>query len=599
MTQFSQILRFAKPYGKKILFIIFLIFILAGLNQVEPFINRGLIDAVAPLIQLKKFTLPQQIIPLFVLLLVIRFTRAIIRRAQNYLTAIFTYQFRFALREKGFSHLMGLSVNFFDQTISGELMSKLDRGTSQITNIVNNSGQTFIPNLLTAIIGIGVVFKFYPPLALWMVLMFVPFTIISLWRFNKNKDLEKMEYKLYDNQYGHFWEVVTSIRLIKSFIAENFEIKQLKNFHQRIFSLRKQVERNWNLSTIGDLFLELWNWSIYVWVIIMGLQGKFSIGTIILLINYTDIVRWPLWELNWFFWEAKSAQIGSRDYFKILNIESEIKDPLRPIDLAIIKGKITFDHLSFTYPQLPNQNSLSQPKRDVLKNINLTIEPGTTVAFIGPSGSGKTTIVSLISRFYDPNQGSVLIDGIDVRKFKQRWLRNHIGWVTQEPYLFADTIEENLHYGSPKATQKQLETAAKIAYAHNFISKLPQGYQSKIGERGIQLSGGQKQRLALARVILKNPPILVLDEATSALDSVSEAYIQKALEKIIKDRTAIIIAHRLSTARKATKIFVLDKGEVIEQGNHQELMQQNGLYASLYKIQAGKTTELTKWDLVE
>jgi ABC-type multidrug transport system fused ATPase/permease subunit len=597
MNQLKQILRFAKPYGKTILFIIFLIFILAGLNQVEPFINRGLIDAVAPLIQLKKFTLPQQIIPLFVLLLVIRFTRAIIRRAQNYFTAIFTYQFRFALREKGFSHLMGLSVNFFDQTISGELMSKLDRGTAQITNIVNNSGQTFIPNLLTAIIGIGVVFKFYPPLALWMVLMFVPFTIISLWRFNKNKDLEKMEYRLYDNQYGHFWEVVTSIRLIKSFIAENFEIKQLKNFHQHILLLRKQVERNWNLSTIGDLFLELWNWSIYVWVIIMGLQGKFSIGTIILLINYTDIVRWPLWELNWFFWEAKSAQIGSRDYFKILNIESEIKDPLRPTDLPIIKGKITFNHLSFTYPQLPNQKFLGQPG-GVLKNINLTIEPGTTVAFIGPSGSGKTTIVSLISRFYDPNQGSVLIDGVDVRKIKQRLLRNHIGWVTQEPYLFADTIEENLRYGNPKATQQELEAAAKIAYAHNFISKLPQGYQSKIGERGIQLSGGQKQRLALARVILKNPPILILDEATSALDSVSEAYIQKALEKIIKNRTAIIIAHRLSTARKASKIFVLDRGEIIEQGNHQELMQQNGLYASLFKIQAGKTEKLTKWDLV-
>lgn len=205
----------------------------------------------------------------------------------------------------------------------------------------------------------------------------------------------------------------------------------------------------------------------------------------------------------------------------------------------------------------------------------------------------------MISRFYDPAIGEILIDAINIKTVKQRDLRANIGWVTQEPYLFADTIEENLRYGKPNATQAEMEKAAQVAHAHDFIIKLPLKYQTKIGERGIQLSGGQKQRIALARVILKNPSILILDEATSALDSVSEMYIQQALEKITEGKTTIIIAHRLSTARKADKIFVLDDGKLIEEGNHQELLKINGLYASLYGIQSGTINKHKIWDLVD
>lgn len=596
MTQFEQILKFAKPYWRTLIIIAFTIIVGAGLNQAEPFINRALIDNLVNLIGQKSALYSQPIISLLALLLGARLIRTIFRRIQNYLASIFTYQFRFNLRERGFNHLMKLSVSFFDQSIAGELMSKLDRGTTQITNIVNNSGQFFIPNLLTAFMGVVIVARIHLGLALWMVLMFIPFTIISLWRFNRNKNLEKMEYKLYDNQYGHFYEAVTSIRLIKSFIAENFEVRKLKEFNQQILGLRKQVEHNWNLATSGDLFLEIWNWSTYAWVIIMGLQGKYSIGTIILLINYTDIIRWPLYELSWFFWEAKGAQIGARDFFKILNLESEIKDPVKPANFIKVNGKIVFDNISFTYKY---QSQIPSRSQGVLKYINLTIEPGKTIAFIGPSGSGKTTIVSLISRFYDPDKGVITIDDIDIKNINQKDLRRNIGWVTQEPYLFADTIEENLRYGHPRASLKDMEQAAKISHCHEFIMKLKDGYQSKIGERGVQLSGGQKQRLALARVILKNPAIFILDEATSALDSISELYIQKALETITKNRTTIIIAHRLSTARKADKIYVLDKGQIVEEGNHSSLMKLDCLYASLYKIQAGKPRRFTGWDLVE
>lgn len=588
MNQFLRIIQFAKPYWRTLLTIVFFILILAGLNQVEPFINRSIVDSVAETLTSRKFSLPDKVIKLFGLLIGVRFLRVIIRRVIDYFTNLFTYRFRFSLREKGFQHLMDLSASFFDQTISGELMSKLDRGTAQITQIVNNSGLFFVPSLITAVLGIAIVSYFYWPIAVWMLLMFIPFTLINLWRFKKNQKLERKEYELYDTQYGHFWEAITSIRLIKSFIAENFETRRLKDFNQKILQLRKTIERNWNIASVGDLLLEIWVWSIYVWVIVLGFRGRFSLGTIILLINYIDLIRHPLWQLNWFFWEAKRAQIGVRGYFEILDVVPAIKDPKRPVKLTEVKGRINFENVCFAYY-----------KQEVLRNITLTIKPGSTVAFVGPSGSGKTTIVSLISRFYDSDKGQVLIDGVNIKKFKRRDLRKCIGWVTQEPYLFADTIEENLRYGEPKATQKEMERASHIAHAHEFIDRLPKRYKTKIGERGIQLSGGQKQRVALARVILKNPQILVLDEATSSLDSVSEMLIQQALEKIIKGRTTIIIAHRLSTARKADKIFVLDKGELIEEGSHEELMKLGGLYASLFKIQAGKIDKLKEWDLVE
>lgn len=588
MNQFLRVAGFAKPFWKILLVVIIFIIILAGLSQVEPFIARTIVDSVVSSFQTKNLTIPSQVVQLFVLLIFIRFLRVGVRRVINFYTNLFAYRFRFSLSEKGFSHLMSLSTSYFDQAVSGELMSKLDRGTSQLTQIVNNSGLFFIPSLITAILSIAVVSYFYWPIAIWILLLFIPFTWINLWRFRKNQKLEKEEYKLYDNQYGHFWEALSSIRLIKSFIAENFEIKRLKGFNQKIYTLRKQAEVNWNISSVADLMLEAWIWSIYVWVVFLGFKAKFSVGTMILLLNYLDLIRQPLWELNWFFWEAKRAQIGARDYFKILDVTPSLNDPENPVKVDCIKGRITFEKVHFSYKD-----------QAVLEDINLTIEPGSTVAFVGPSGSGKTTIVSLISRFYDVDKGKILIDGVDLRKFRQRDLRNNIGWVTQDPYLFAASIAENLYYGNPKAGQKELEQAATISHAHLFIQNLPHGYQTKIGEKGVQLSGGQKQRVALARVILKNPPILVLDEATSSLDSASEMLIQQALEKITKGRTTIIIAHRLSTARKANQIFVLDRGKLIERGNHQELLNKGGLYSSLFKIQAGKIDRLKEWDLVE
>jgi ATP-binding cassette subfamily B protein len=294
-----------------------------------------------------------------------------------------------------------------------------------------------------------------------------------------------------------------------------------------------------------------------------------------------------MWVLNWTFWEAKRAQIGAKDFFKILDRKPTIVSPKHPVELERVRGRIDFDQVSFAY----------EKGERVLDSVSFTIPAGTSCAFVGKSGAGKTTIAGLLSRFFDVKSGKILIDGVNLKKWDLKQLRANVGLVSQDPYLFADSIEENLRYGNPKATLRQMKLACQVANAHEFISKLPKGYKTTIGERGVKLSGGQKQRLSLARVILKDPPILILDEATSQLDSQSEMLIQQALAKAIQGRTTILIAHRLSTVKKADQIIVLDNQKILEQGTHPELIKNKQLYASLFSIQAGETQLLDEWEL--
>ena len=587
MSQFRRIINFALPYWKELAGLSLLILIMAGLKQVEPFIYKQITDQIASGLGKEASFLPSFIIILLGIFLFVKILAVIFNRLSWYLTTLFAYKLRFSLREAGFAHLMNLPLNFFNSQQSGQLMSKLDRGTTQITQIINNSGMYFFPSLITAIIGFVIVSQFNLWISLGMVLIFIPVGFINYWKFTKNQKLEKREYQLYDKQYGHFWETISAITLIKSFIAEAFELRRLKSFHQRILNIRGRAEKNHNLFTIADILLESWIWFIYAWIVFLTYQGKFSLGTMVLMMSYVQIIRDPLWTLNWMFWEAKRSQIGSRDYFKILDEKSNILPSKKPIKPEQIKGRIQFDKVSFQY----------EDSTKVLSKVNFNIPPGSSCAFVGKSGAGKTTIVGLINRFYDTNQGRILIDGINIRNFDLKSLRRRIGLVSQEAYLFAASIEENLRYGNPKASLRQMKLACQVANAHEFIKKLPQGYKTLIGERGVKLSGGQRQRLSLARVILKDPPIIIFDEATSQLDSKSEVLIQQALEKTIKGRTTIIIAHRLSTVKKADKIIVLENQKILEQGTHKELLKNKKLYASLFSIQAGQTGLLREWDL--
>jgi ATP-binding cassette subfamily B protein len=600
---FRRIAGYARPYWQTLLTIAILIALMAGLNQAEPFVTKRIMDTLTQ----GKLVGWQGIAQLLGILLIVKVTSSSLNRVTWYLTNIFAVQFESHLKRVGFNHLMTLSLGFFNDQAAGKTMSKLDRGVNRLIQIVNNSGMHFLPSFTTAVISFVIVMSYDWKIGAGVLVAFVPYVFINRWRFHKNSSLEKKEYKLYDNQYNHFWEVLSSMQLVKAFRAENFEIERLKTFFKEWKDLRGAMERNTNIAFSGDLFLEAWNWGTYAYIVWQTYLGNLSIGTLVLLISLVQLIRQPLWQLNWIFWEVKRAGIGAKDFFRIIDSQPEVTDPAEPkaLDLAELKGEIVFDDVTFVYKNAPalvdpddEELNTNIGPQEVFKNLSFTAEGGKTTALVGPSGSGKTTVAQLVMRFFDPQSGRVLLDGVDIREYSQRDLRSSMGLVSQDANLFADTIMENLRYAKPDATEEEMWEACKAAYADEFIKKLPLGLKTEIGDRGVKLSGGQRQRLSIARTILRDPKIILLDEATSALDSESEMYIQEALAKLLKGRTAIIIAHRLSTIARADKIVVVKNQKVFEEGTHEKLLKTDGLYASLFKIQSGNTKKLKEWDLV-
>ncbi|MBD3250497.1 MAG: ATP-binding cassette domain-containing protein [Candidatus Pacebacteria bacterium] len=680
---FKRIWQYTKPYRRTLYALAVLISIMASLKQVGPLVSKRVTDAVLITGQDRL----DYIIKLLVLLLIVKLIQVGLNRLTWYMTNIFVVRLETHLKKIGFDHLMGLSLTYFNEQATGKVMSKLDRGVNRIVNIVNNSGMHFLPSVTAALISFAIVIRYEWRIALLVVLGFIPYIAINRWRFEKNNKLERKEYKLYDAQYSHFWEVLNAMPLIKAFRAENYERQQLNQFFDKYLDLRQEMEDNTNKAVFGDVFLELSIWAMYAYIVYITWQGQLTIGTMVMLVGLIDLIREPLWQLNWIFWEIKRAQIGARDFFRIMRVDEQVPEPQEPVELGRVEGRIEFEQVSFTYKNVENaqeiaslglkkdgrdqddqgqdewvkiendqaglveierdkgglieqdevketqgglteqneakkdqvklaeQNELkkdklelathnkasqSQSQRElkVLDGVSFTIEPNQMTAFVGPSGSGKTTVASLVMRFFDPDSGKIKLDGVSLKQISKNELRSYIGLVSQDSHLFATTIADNLRYAKPDATEQEMWQACQVAYADQFIKDLPLGLKTEIGERGVKLSGGQKQRLSLARTILANPEIIILDEATSSLDSQSEVYIQKALAKLLADKTSIVIAHRLSTIQQADKIIVLQDQQVLEQGNHQELIEQDGLYASLFKIQAGDTKLLEEWDLI-
>jgi ABC-type multidrug transport system fused ATPase/permease subunit len=601
---FKKIYSYTKPFRKTLLWLAVLIAIMAGLKQVEPFISKRVTDLVV-----EKQLSFRVIGGLLLTLLVVKLIQSGLNRLTWYITNIFVVKFETHLKTIGFDHLMKLSLSFFNDQSTGKVMSKLDRGVNRITNIVNNSGMHFLPSVSSALIAFIIVIQYEWRIAILTVVGFIPYIVINRWRFNKNNVLEKQEYKLYDEQYSHFWEVLNSMPLIKAFRAENYEKHRLKKFFDKYLGLRKEMEANTNKSAVGDLFLEASLWAMYAYIAWITWQGEITIGTMVLLVGMIRMMREPLWQLNWIFWEIKRAQIGAKDFFRIMDVDATIDDPQDPKQIHNLQGKIEFEHVDFTYNQQqhnflsgkkPEQAELKPSDLEVFKDVSFTIEPGQMTALVGPSGAGKSTIASLIMRFFDPDHGQITLDGVDLKQLDKHQLRSCLGLVSQDSHLFATTIADNLRYAKPDASQDEMWEACRIAYADKFIKQFPNQLETEIGERGVKLSGGQKQRLSIARTILSNPDIIILDEATSSLDSESELYIQRALTKLLANKTSVVIAHRLSTIQQADKIIVLKDNQVYEQGTHQELIQhEDGLYASLFKIQSGQAKMLEEWDLVE
>ena len=479
------------------------------------------------------------------------------------------------IKAKLYAKIQSLSLNYFTNKRGGELMSRITNDVKLVENAVSYGSTDLIYQSLQVVIFAVVIFFIYFKMAL-VSLVFLP--LISLPIIKVGKVLRKLskhsQEKIADTN-SLLYETIMGARIVKAFNIEEYEINKFNRVNTDYYKLSiKSIKRTLLLNTSTEFLGCVAGVLVFFWGGREVIAGKLSFGVFGLFLgSLLSLIR-PFKKLSQVNALNQQAMAASERIHEVLETEPSVKEPLVPKEITGFKQSIRFNDVWFSYADA-----------QVLKGVNLEVGYGQMLAIVGPSGTGKSTLVDLIPRFYDPQKGGVFIDGIDVRDFSLKSLRNQVGIVNQETILFNDTIRANIAYGKPDASDKEVEEAAKKAHAHDFISKCPQGYDTIIGDRGVKISGGERQRIAIARALLKNAPILILDEATSQLDSTSERIVQEALDSLVCGRTVFVIAHRLSTVRNANRIIVLDKGVIVEQGTHSQLLEQRGLYKRLYDAQ--------------
>ncbi len=481
------------------------------------------------------------------------------------------------MRAEIFDHFQKLSFAFYDNQKVGQLMSRITTDLFDITELMHHGPENIILSIIKIIGAFAILLSINPLLAL-AAFVVLPFMFAFAYYMNKKMRLAFRQNRVRIAEInGQIEDNLSGIRVVKSFANEAIENEKFRQGNEGFLAAKKNSYHYMGSFNAGmGTFTTL----IQVCVILAGTvliaYGRVDISDLVTFLLYISVFTEPVRTLIDFTEQFQNGYTGFERFREIMDIEPDIKDADDATELCEVKGDISFENVSFRYEENTEQ---------VLDHINLNVPAGSYMALVGSSGAGKSTLCSLIPRFYDVTNGSVKIDGKDIRSLTLKSLRDHIGIVQQDVYLFVGTVYDNIRYGKPDATREEVIAAAKNANAHDFIMSLPNGYETDIGQRGIKLSGGQKQRLSIARVFLKNPPILIFDEATSALDNESEKVVQDSLEKLAKNRTTIVIAHRLSTIRNAEKILVLTEEGITEEGTHQELMEKQGIYEKLYQMQ--------------
>lgn len=476
-----------------------------------------------------------------------------------------------------YEHLLSLPQSYYDNELTGTIINRLNRAITEVTRFLNVFANNFSQMLLTTIMTIAIVAFYSWPLALLVLSIYPIFGWLTTRTSKKWQKLQHEKNSEVDIASGRFAEVVSQIKVVKSYVHEKLELRHFSDHFIRSVDINQGQSKYWHsMDVMRGSVLAIIFFGIYIMLFTETVQGKFTIGEMVLIVTLINSVRLPIFSMSFIVDQYQRAVTGSRDFVSVMTTEPAITDTSAAKSLKASKGEVVFDEVGFSYDK-------DEP---VLNSISFSIRPGEKLALVGESGEGKTTISNLLMRLYEPLSGKILIDGTDITSVTQASLRKNIATVFQDPALFSGTIRENIAYGKPNASKEDVIKAAKAANAHDFISKLQDGYDSIVGERGIKLSGGQKQRVAIARAVLKDAKILILDEATSSLDTRSEHLVQAALERLMKGRTTLIIAHRLSTIAHVNTIVTIKNGTVDEIGSPADLAKTDGIYAQLLALQS-------------
>lgn len=555
--------------------IIFL-FVTAATNLAGPYILKMAIDQY---IAAKDLAGLANIVMAYVAINIVNFVSS---NRQLYLMSGIGQRIIYRLREEMFSHLQRLSFKFYSENVTGSVVSRLTNDVDSLQELLTSGVLTLLSDVLT-IVGIFIIMVWMSPQLTLVSMVITPMLLALIYIFQrKAKSAYLATKQKMAGVTAKLGESIMGMRVIQSFTRESdqqqaFGQANIENLQANLVAARllavfpASVEM---ISAVGTCVV-LWYGGL------QASAGAITIGTIVAFMSYLTMFFRPLLQLSIFYTNFQSAMAGAERMFEIIDAPIDIEEKHDAIELPALSGKIDFENVTFGY----------DPKFPVLNNITLRIASNETMAIVGPTGAGKTTLISLVCRFYDPTVGSIKVDGHDLRELKLQSLHRQIGLVLQEPFLFAGSVKENIRYSRPEASDEKVIEAAKAVGAHDFIERLPKGYDTIVREGATNLSIGQRQLVSFARALLADPRILIMDEATSSVDPYTELLIRRALEKLLKNRTALIIAHRLSTVRNADRIIVLDQGRIVEEGTHDQLIAKKGLYARLYHMQFKESAE--------